>query len=155
MNRVKLRKHLNRLRLFPATRPLESLAIDILGLLPKTKAGKRFLLVITDRFTKLTQVVALRTVTAYTVAVAFCEAWVFKYGVLRSLLSDNGPQFNAKFFQSACRVLGIANLYTSAYHPQTNGQVERYSRMIASMLRNYVKEHQHDWDVYVGPLTYA
>ena len=74
MNRVKLRKHLNRLRLFPATRPLESLGVDILGPLPKTKTGKQFLLVITDRFTKLKQVVALRTVTAYTFAVAFCEA---------------------------------------------------------------------------------
>ena len=83
MNRAKLRKHLNRLKLFPATLPLESLAIDILGPLPKTKARKRFLLVITDRFTKLTQVVALRTITAYTVAVAFCDAWIFKYGVPR------------------------------------------------------------------------
>ena len=155
MNRVKLRKHLNRLRLFPATRPLKSLAIDILGPLPKTKAGKGFLLVITDRFTKLTQVVALRTTTAYTVATAFCDAWVFKYGVPRLLLLDNGPKFNAKFFQSVCRVLEIKNLYTSAYHPQTNGQVERYNRTIASMLRNYVNEHQNDWDVYVGPLTYA
>ena len=54
-----------------------------------------------------------------------------------------------------CRVLGITNLYTSAYHPQTNGQVERYNRTIASMLRNYLNEHQDDWDVYVGPLTYA
>ena len=155
MNCVKLRKNLNRLRLFPATRPLESLAIDVLGPLPKTKAGRRFLLVITDRFTKLTQVVALRTTTAYMVATAFCNAWVFKYGVPRSLLSDNGPQFNANVFQSVCRVLGITNLYKSAYHPQTNGQVERYNRTIASMLRNYVNEHQDDWDVYVGPLTYA
>ncbi|CDF40838.1 unnamed protein product [Chondrus crispus] len=120
-----------------------------------TKTGKWFLLVITDRFSKLTQVVALRTITAHTVAVAFCDSWVFKYGVPRTLLSDNGPQFNAKFFHSTCRVLGITNLYTSAYHPQTNGQVERYNRTIASMLRNYVGEHQDDWDVYVGPLTYA
>ena len=155
MNRVKLRKHLNRLRLFPATRPLESLAIDILGPLPMTKAGKRFLLVITNRFTKLTQVVALRITTAYTVATAFRDAWVFKYAVPSSLLSDNGPQFNAKLFQSVFRVLGITNFYTSAYHPQTNVQVERYNRTIASMLRNYVNEHQDDWDVYVGPLTYA
>ena len=78
-----------------------------------------------------------------------------KYGVPRSLLSDTGPQFNAKFFQSVFRVLGITSLYTSAYHPQTNGQVERYNRTIASMLRNYVNEHQDDWDVYVGSLTYA
>ena len=155
MNRVKLQKHLNGLRLFPAKQPLESLAIGILGPLPKTKAGKRFLLVITDRFTKLTQVVALRMITAYTVAVAFYDAWVFKDGVPRTLLSDNGPQFNTKFFHSTCRVLGIPNLYTAVYHPQTNGQVERYNRTIASMLRNHVGEHQDDWDVYVGPLTYA
>ena len=81
MNRVGLRKHLKRLRLFPATRPLVSHAIDILSPLPKKKAGKRFLLVITDCFTKLPQVVALRTITAHTVAVAFCDAWVFKYVV--------------------------------------------------------------------------
>ena len=121
MNRVKPRKILNRLGLFPATRPLESLAIEILGLLPKTKTEKWFLLVITDRFSKLTQVLALWTITAYTVAVAFCESWVFKYGVPRMLLSDNGPQFKAKFFPSTCRVLGITNLYTSAYYSQMNG----------------------------------
>ena len=110
---------------------------------------------ITDRFSRLTQVVALRTITAYTVAVAFCDSWVFKYGIPRTLLSDNGPQFNAKFFHSTCRILGITNFSTSVYHPQTKGQVERYNRTIASMLRNYVGEHQDDWDVYVGQLTYA
>ena len=144
MNRVKLRKHLNRFRFFPETRLLESLAVNILGLLPKTKAGKRFLLVITDRFTKLAQVVVLRTLTAYTVAVAFCDARVFKYGVPRSLLSDNGPQFNAKFFHRKCCVQEITNLHTSAYHPQTNGQVELHNQTIASMLRNDVHKHQDD-----------
>ena len=122
---------------------------------PEDQGGKQYLLVIKDGFTKLTQVVALRTVTAYTVVTAFCDAWVFKCGIPRSLLSDNGPQFNAKFFHRACRILGITNLYTSAYHLQTNGQVGRYNCTIASMLRNYVNEHQDDWDVYVGPLTYA
>ena len=155
MNLVKLRKHLNRLKLFPASRPLESLAIAILGPLPKTKAGKRFLLVVTDRFTKLTQIVALCTITAYTVALAFCDAWILKYGVPRTLLSDNRPQFNAKFFHSTCRVLGITDLFTSAYHAQTNGQVERYNGTIAAMLRNYVGKHQDDWDLYVGPRWYA
>ena len=46
-------------------------------------------------------------------------------------------------------------MYAPAYNPQMNGQVERYNLKIASMLRNYVKQHQDDWDVYVGPLTYA
>ena len=150
-----MRKHLNRLRLLLETRPLESLSIDILGPFQKMKAWKRFLLVITARFRELTQVVALCTITAYTFAVAFCDSRVFKYGVSRTLLSDNGLQFNAKLFHSTCHVLGITNLYTWSYHPQTNRQFERYNRTIASMLRNYLGEHLDDWDMYVGLLTYA
>ena len=99
-NRVKLRKRTHPLRIFPATRPLESLAIDILGPLTKTKKGHRFLLVMSDRFSKLTQVVPLRRIDAYTVAVAFVEAWVFKYGPPKTGISDNGKQFAAKFFQA-------------------------------------------------------
>ena len=92
-NRVKLRKCTHSLRLFPAQRPLESLSIDILGPLTKTKKGYRFLLVITDRFTKLTQVIPLRRIDAYTVAVAFVEAWIFKYRPPKTLISNNGKQF--------------------------------------------------------------
>lgn len=79
-NRIRLRKKTNPLALFLATVPLRSLAIDILGPLTKTKRGFRFLLVITDRSMKLTQVIPLRNITAFNVAVAFVEHWVFKYG---------------------------------------------------------------------------
>ena len=72
-NRLKLRKRTNPLKLFPATKPLASFCIDILGPLTKPKRGYVFLLVITDRFTKLTRVVPLRKITAYNVAVAFVE----------------------------------------------------------------------------------
>ena len=47
------------------------------------------------------------------------------------------------------------NIFTSTYHTQTNGQVERYNRTIIAMLRNYVNEHQDDWDRYATALTYA
>ena len=76
--------------LLPATKPLASICIDILGLLQRTKKGYRFLLVITDRFDKLTQVITFRKITTYTVAVPFVEHWVFKYGLLECLISDNG-----------------------------------------------------------------
>ena len=154
-NRIRLRKRTNPLALFPATVPLRSVAIDILGPLTKTKKKMRFLLVMTDRFTKLTQVVPLRTITALSVATAFVEHWVFKYGPPQTLVSDNGSQFASKFFQSVCAYLGIANAFTSTYHPQTNGQVERYNRTVLAMLRSYVNEHQSDWDEYATALTYA
>ena len=97
----------------------------------------------------------MRRIDAYTVAVAFVEAWIFNYGPPKTLISDNGRQFAAKFFQAVCSLLGLSNIFTSTYHPQTNGQVERYNRTILAMLRNYVNEHQDDWDRYATALTYA
>jgi hypothetical protein len=63
--------------------PLEYVAVDILGPLPKTGHGNRFLLVMTDRFSKLTRTVPLRIITAFTVGKAFCDQWVFVYGAPR------------------------------------------------------------------------
>ena len=154
-SRVRLRKRTHPLRLFPAQRPLESLSIDILGPLTKKKKGHRFLLDIKDRFTKLTQVIPLRRIDAYTVALAFVEACICKYGRPKTLISDNSKQFAAKFFQGVCSLLGLSNIFTSIYHTQTNGQFERYNRTILAMLRDYINEHQDDWDKYATSLTYA
>ena len=110
-NRLKLLKHTNPLKLFPATKQLASLCIDILGPLQRTKKGYRFLLVITDRFTKLTKVIPLRKITTCNVAMGFVEHWVFKYGPPECWISDNGKQFSAKFFQVVCSILGISLQY--------------------------------------------
>jgi hypothetical protein len=72
-----------------------------------------------------------------------------------SLLTDNGPQFTAKFFQAVCAELGVKKVFTTAYHPQRNGQVERYNRTILSALLGYVARRQDDWDEYTSTLTYA
>ena len=154
-NRLRLLKRTGLMKLFPALKPLESVAIDILGPLPKGAGGFMYLLVIVDRFTKLTQVVPLRRITAYDVAVGFVNEWVFKYGPPQSLLSDNGSQFVAHFFQKVCQLLGINSAFTTAYHPQSNGQVERFNRTITAMLRCYVEDHPADWAKYVPSLCYA
>ena len=116
-NRVKLRKRTNPLRIFPGTPPLESLAIDVLGLSTKTKKGHQLLPAIPDRFLKLIHVVALQRIDAYTVAVPFVEAWVFKYGPPKTLISDNVKTFAAKLFQAVFSLLGLTKIYTSTYHP--------------------------------------
>jgi transposase InsO family protein len=154
-NRIALSRRTNPLGLFPAHAPLESVAMDILGPLPKTRHGNRFLLVIADRYTKLTRTVPMRVTTAVAVAQAFCDQWVFVYGPPVTLLTDNGPQFAAKFFQAACAELGIKKVFTTAYHPQTNGQVERYNRTLVEALRAYVSRRQDDWDEYTSAVTYA
>lgn len=142
-------------KLFPAEGPLSFIAIDLLGPLPKTTKGNQYILVIADRFSKLVRTVPLKTITTFNVATAFCHHWVFVYGPPKILLSDNGTQFNSKFFRSCCLILGVEQRFTTAYHPQTNGQVERFNRTILSQLRKYIGEHQKDWDLYNGALTYA
>jgi transposase InsO family protein len=130
-------------------------SIDILGPLPKTSHGYRFLLVVTDHFTKLTRTVPLQITSASAVAEDFCNHWVFTYGPPCHVQTDNCPQFASKFFLATFRELGIEKFFSSAYHPQTNGQVERFNRMILNSLRWYVSEHQDDWDEYTSDLKFA
>jgi Chromo (CHRromatin Organisation MOdifier) domain/Integrase zinc binding domain/Integrase core domain len=153
--RINLTRRKKSVTLFPASKSLEFVAIDILGPLPKSVSGNQFILVICDRFSKLVVTVPLKKITALTVAQAFCNHWVFVYGPPLKLLSDNGSQFGARFFQSCCNHLGINQLFTTAYHPQCNGQVERFNRTILSLLRVFVGEDQDQWDRYSHALTYA
>jgi transposase InsO family protein len=150
-----LRKRSKEITLFPSEQPLDFVAIDILGPLTKTIKGHQYILVIADRFSKLVRTIPLTTITTFTVASALYHHWVFVYGAPRLLLSDNGTQFNSKFFQACCQILGIHQKFTTAYHPQCNGQVERFNRTILSQLRKYIGEHQNDWDLFNGALTYA
>lgn len=68
------------------------------------------------------------------------------------LSTDNGPPFPSKFFLTECSFLGVKHLTTTAHHLQTNGQVDRYKKTIATRLCHLVAEHQRDWDTSVQPL---
>ena len=70
-------------------------------------------------------------------------------------MSDNAQYFNSEFFQSVCKILNVENQFTTTYHPQTNGQVERYNRTLKSAIKSYLDDHPLDWDLYTPALTYA
>jgi len=133
----------------PATEPFAALAIDLLGPLPRIPEGYEYILVICDRFTKVTRAVRLRDITALDVLSSFLDTWVASYGLPDSVLSDNGPQFAAALWQGVLKVLGIDTNYATPYHPQTNGQVERFSTTIVKQLRHYVSEHVVTWSRYL------
>ena len=154
-NRIRLLKQSGAMRLFRSVQPLEDTAIDILGPLPKSTRGNLFILVVTDRFSKLTQAVPLKTIKALDVSVALVNELVFKYGAPWRFLSDNGSQFISDIFQRVCSLLRVHNALTMTYHPQTNGQTERFNRSLTAMLRCYVEDHPQDWCAYVRALTYA
>ena len=103
--RLKQHKRKEPLQTFIATGPLEDVAIDLLGPFPTTKQGYKIILVINARFSKLCQVVPLRSTEAFACAVAFVEHWVYKFGSPARIISDNGPQFVSRFFKAFCLVV--------------------------------------------------
>jgi len=146
-NLLALRRHTTPLTLFPATEHLTELSVDIFGPIPASKKKTRFVLVVTDLFAKLTKCVAFRRNTAMSVASAIIDAWVSAYGPPDRILSDQGPQFMSSFFNALSQMLGIETVRTTAYHPQTNGQVERYNGTMTTQLRNYVADDPSRWVV--------
>jgi len=154
-NRLSERRHTSTMKLFPALEPFSRLALDLLGPLTTSRGGHKHVLVICDRFTKLTRAIPLRDATALTVSSAFIDTWVAAYGIPDSFFTDNGHQFALICKQGALGLLGIVSNDNSPYHPQRSGQVERCNRTLVRQLRCYVAEHQNDWDSHLSIFTTA
>ena len=123
--------------LFPVAGPLEFVAMHLYGPQPKIPHRNRHILVIPDRFTKMSRTVPLRTAQDSQVAQAFLDACLYPYRMPDTLLTDDGPQFTAKFWESVYGMLFILHVLTTAYHPPTNGQAERFNRTLATRLRHF------------------
>ena len=127
--------------------PMERLAMDILGPLPLTPCGNRYVLVVTDYFTKWTESYAIPNQKAATVAEKLVSKFVCRFGVPHELHSDQGTNFESKVMAEVCKLLDIEKTRTSPLHPQSDGQVERYNRTLVEMLRGKLQENQEDWDL--------
>ena len=127
--------------------PLERIAMDILGPLPLTTSGNRYVLVVTDYFTKWTEGYAIPDQTAPTVAEKLVSEFICRFGVPRQLHSDQGTNFESKVMAEVCKLLDIEKTRTTPLHPQSDGQVERYNRTLIEMLRGKLNDKQEDWDL--------
>ena len=129
--------------------PLERIAIDILGPLPKTRRGNRFVVVIADYFTKWAEAFALPDQEAITVAKVVVEEFVCRFGTPRQLHTDRGSNFESHLFQEVCRLLNIDKTRTTSRRPQSDGMVERFNRTLATMLTMYAEKDQRSWDEHL------
>ena len=137
-------------------RPWESIGMDFITHLPRTKAGYTALYVVVDRLTKLVHIVPTTdTATAADVAQLFLDAVFKNHGLPRNIVSDRDVKFTSSFWTAFCEQVGIKLKMSSAYHPETDGQTERTNRIIVDMMRHYISPMQDDWDEHLTAIEFA
>lgn len=134
----------------------ERLATDIAGPFPVTEKNKnRYILVVGDYFTKLTEIYPMPDMQAVTVADIIIRGWIKRYGCPQQIHSDQGRQYESLLFQELCKLLEIDKTRTTPLHPRSDGMIERMNRTIQDMLSKYIQGHQKDWDQHLDFLTMA
>jgi transposase InsO family protein len=118
----------------PLTR-FSHLHLDLVGPLPTSAEGYSHLLTIIDRTTRWCEAVPLRTTTAEESTAALVAGWVARFGVPVMLTSYRGPQFTSAVWAAFTKNKGILHTMTTAYHPQSNGLVERLHRRLKETLK--------------------
>ena len=102
---------------------------------------------IIDRLTKTAHFIPIKTIyQAKTYAELYISRIVCLHGVPKTITSDRGPQFVARFWGQLQESLGTKLIHSSAYHPQTSGQVERVNQVLEDMLRACVITFAKSWD---------
>ena len=114
--------------------------------------GNRYAVVFVDYLTKWPEVFA---VPDQTVAHLLVEKVISRHGVPTEVLSDRGSAFLSKLMEGVYEVMGIHKVNTTAYHPQTDGLVERFNRTLIDMLGKTVEKSGRDWDRHLSYVLYA
>jgi hypothetical protein len=120
--------------------------VDLVGPLPRS-SGFAYLFTVVDRTTRWPEAVPLASTTAADCAAALLQGWIQRFGVPDTITSDRGPQFTSSLWAALCSLLSIKHTQTTAYHPQSNGLVERFHRRLKDALR--ARAAGADWFVHL------
>ncbi len=134
--------------------PFQRLAMDIVGPLPRSHTGKRYILVLSDYATRYPEVIPLKSIDAEVIAEELVKFFT-QVGIPKEILTDQGANFTSQLLKELYNLLHIRGIRTSPYHPQTDGLVERFNQTLKAMLRKYVKEERRDWDKLVPCVLFA
>ena len=137
-----------------ASYPLELIHLDFLKL-DICKGNIENVLVITDHFTRYAQAYPCNNQTAFTVAKKLWEEFIPHYGFPTTILTDQGKCFEGHLIRGWCKLAGITKIRTTPYHPQTNGQCERFNQTLIRMCRTLEEEQKDDWKTSLRSLVHS
>jgi hypothetical protein len=125
----------------------DDISMDFIVGLPMTARKFDSIWVIVDRLSKSAHFIPINTkyrVENY--AEIYITHVIRLHGIPKTIISDQGSQFVARFWEQLHSSLETHLIHSSAYHPQTDGQTERVNQILEDMLRVYVMEYQESWD---------
>lgn len=137
-----------------ATRPWETICVDLVGPLPRSSRGFKHVLTVVDSATKFVIVSPMREATASEVCRLVEEQVFLMFGAPAKLICDNGVQFKSKQFERLAHEYGVELCYTAFYHPQAN-PAERVNQELKRMLRTYTGDNHRKWDANLAKIGCA
>ena len=134
----------------------EMVCSDVIGPWPISQKGNSYVITFIDHFTRWIEAIPVANHTAETLAKAFVQNWIVRYGVPSRFLSDQGPEYESELMKELTHVFNIKKLRTTPLHPQTNGMSERVQRTFKNMLATSIDEgSQTNWDDCLDMVLYA
>ena len=125
--------------------PFAQWGLDIMGPFPVAARQLKFLIVGIDYFTKWVEAEAMTTITKKNVRSFVWRYIIYRYGIPRVLILDNGKQFDNNSFRDFCLQLGTKNHYSSPAHPQTNKKVEVTNRSLLKIIKTRLEGAKGIW----------
>ena len=140
----------------PKANPFKVIALDFITKLPKSQEYDSILTITDHDCSKASLFIpCVEEITAEGVAKLFIQRVFRYYGLPRKIISDRDPRFTSKFARELCRLLGIKQNVSTAYHPRTDRQSERTNQWLETYLRFFVNNQQDDWAVYLPLAEFA
>jgi hypothetical protein len=139
----------------PTQYPFQLIGMDLLGPLPQTEDGHKYLLVFIDSLTKWAEVIPLKTTGAEEIAKHLYESIICRHGTPEKLLTDCATNFKSALMVEVCKILNISKIHTTPYHPIGNGLVERFNGTLIRMLAMFVCDNQLNWDLLISGIVFA
>ena len=135
--------------------PWKFISYDYIPDLPESN-GFNAILVVVDRFTKMAHFVPARTNDTAEITAMRIRRNIWRlHGLPTDTVSDRGPQFNAALLRGLYEHLGIKPRFSTAFHPETDGQTERTNATLEAYLRMYTGFRQDDWEDYLDVAEFA